>query len=286
MGEFFIPITQEAPTLFGCNVVCIGSSTENGIESSIVSCYQHRSNYQIIFVNKGSGRIMIGDRYFPIESGNLILFRPHQYQRYDFFRSSELDLRWIYLESIPENFLDGILNIPDATLFSIKKSEIICNDFDIALAIAHEKSKHTSLLLSFYAGILLTHIADLTVLPIKPGEKFTPSTEFKIKMIASEIEKDFAMNVHIEEYASRIPMNTGYFIETFRQIIGETPLSYRISLRINRAKELLSSSNISVRNVALSVGYVDALYFSKIFKATVGMSPLAYRKSLSRTVRL
>ena len=64
----------------------------------------------------------------------------------------------------------------------------------------------------------------------------------------------------------------------FKNATDMTPQEYRLSFRMNKAKELLKDSSISVQNVAYSVGYNDPFSFSKFFKRETGLSPSEYRK--------
>jgi transcriptional regulator GlxA family with amidase domain len=55
-------------------------------------------------------------------------------------------------------------------------------------------------------------------------------------------------------------------------------MEYRLFTRISRAKELLSSSKMSIESIAAECGFSSANYFSLIFKKEVGISPRSYRK--------
>ncbi len=75
-------------------------------------------------------------------------------------------------------------------------------------------------------------------------------------------------------YCSRAYMST-----QFNRYTGMSIREYINKLRIEDAKMLLKNSNLSVTEIALSVGYHDSNYFSNVFKRMMGMSPLKYRKS-------
>ena len=62
--------------------------------------------------------------------------------------------------------------------------------------------------------------------------------------------------------------------------MGFSPQNYIVVVRIKRAKELLAIENLSITDIANSVGYADVLAFSKIFRKNVGVSPSAYRAKL------
>ena len=61
--------------------------------------------------------------------------------------------------------------------------------------------------------------------------------------------------------------------------MGVPPLKYLTSIRIARAKELLTGTDIPISEIGELVGYDNPLYFSKIFKKNTGLSPREYRRS-------
>lgn len=68
----------------------------------------------------------------------------------------------------------------------------------------------------------------------------------------------------------------------FRSITGQTPLAYLQRQRINSARELLLKTDMTIADIAATVGYEDASYFSGLFKRLVQISPQSYRKSVRR----
>ncbi len=64
----------------------------------------------------------------------------------------------------------------------------------------------------------------------------------------------------------------------FRKLTGLSPSGYVASLRLERAKDRLSNSNLSVSQIAGECGYADPLYFSRLFKKKTGYSPSEYRR--------
>ena len=83
----------------------------------------------------------------------------------------------------------------------------------------------------------------------------------------------------IDDIAKELNFSRNYIYTTFKKEYGISPQNYLIELRIKSAKELLlSESNLSVNDIALAVGYVDALYFSKLFHKKVGFSPRNFKK--------
>jgi hypothetical protein len=72
-------------------------------------------------------------------------------------------------------------------------------------------------------------------------------------------------------------MSTSHFTRQFRAAFGETPYSYLMTRRIERAKALLRRGDLTVTEVCLAVGCTSLGSFSSRFTELVGMSPSAYR---------
>jgi AraC-like DNA-binding protein len=82
----------------------------------------------------------------------------------------------------------------------------------------------------------------------------------------------------LDELAQRVSLSRTAFAMKFRAALGDTPLSYLRTLRMQHAMRLLSESGQSLESIAASVGYQDAFGFSKVFKKVVGTSPRAFRQ--------
>ena len=91
------------------------------------------------------------------------------------------------------------------------------------------------------------------------------------------IKENLSHHFTIEELAGQMHMHPNYFIKYFRKAVGIPPMQYINSLRIDRASELLKSSDASIAQVAAAVGFGDGLYFSRVFKKAIGCSPKTYR---------
>jgi YesN/AraC family two-component response regulator len=63
----------------------------------------------------------------------------------------------------------------------------------------------------------------------------------------------------------------------FKDQTGESPINYLINLRLEKAKNLLVSTESPIKSIAQAVGYKDAYYFSKLFKKYCGHSPCKFR---------
>jgi AraC-like DNA-binding protein len=91
------------------------------------------------------------------------------------------------------------------------------------------------------------------------------------------MDREYATPLDIETIARAALMSAGHFQRQFRAAYGETPYSYLMTRRIERAKMLLRRGDLSVTDVCLEVGCTSLGSFSARFTEIVGETPTAYR---------
>ena len=84
-------------------------------------------------------------------------------------------------------------------------------------------------------------------------------------------------NISLISVADHVAMSSAYFSTVFSQTTGRSFISYLTALRIEKAQELLSTTNMKLADIALAVGYNEPNYFSHVFRKTVGITPKEYR---------
>jgi len=103
----------------------------------------------------------------------------------------------------------------------------------------------------------------------------SPSFE-KMDTVLTYIEKNLDGNISVETLAQIANFHPNYFISVFKEFTGSSPIQYINRRRIEKAKELLAVSELSVSNISESLG-LELSYFSRMFKELTGLSPKAYR---------
>lgn len=94
------------------------------------------------------------------------------------------------------------------------------------------------------------------------------------------IRKKYNEYISLTTLASLINCSPVYLSNTYSQVFNISPLKHLQTIRIQKAKQLLSSSNLNCCEVAYSVGYSSPSQFSNIFKKVTGVSPYSYKKEL------
>jgi len=82
----------------------------------------------------------------------------------------------------------------------------------------------------------------------------------------------------LDDVASAVGLSASHFSYVFRQHMGTSPMDYFINMKIQYACHLLDTSKMTVKDIALDLGYEDPYYFSRLFRKVVGKAPVVYRK--------
>jgi len=107
---------------------------------------------------------------------------------------------------------------------------------------------------------------------------------FIISAAVGEINERYSELFGIEELAESLQVNKSYLIRRFKKETGQTPGRYLQSVRIGRAKELLTHPGYSLEAIAALCGFSCANYFCKAFKKETGLTPTVYRYKIEGTV--
>jgi signal transduction histidine kinase/AraC-like DNA-binding protein len=102
-----------------------------------------------------------------------------------------------------------------------------------------------------------------------------------VRRAMAYIHTHYAEPLSREVLARHLAISENYLTNCFQKEIGVSPLAYANRYRIRQARSLLSETNLTVTEVALSVGFSDLAHFSRIFRKETGFSPLAYRRDSS-----
>ncbi len=109
---------------------------------------------------------------------------------------------------------------------------------------------------------------------VQSKEKQSSSSVERAKAyIAERYNKD----ISLDEVSKEVDISPYYFSKLFKEETGENFIEYLTGLRINKAKQLITGSDMSMKEICTEVGYSDPNYFSRIFKKNVGVTPTEYK---------
>lgn len=102
--------------------------------------------------------------------------------------------------------------------------------------------------------------------------------DVEILRVQHWLEQHFAESLVIDEVAQRFGFGVRNFKRRFKDATGCTPIAYLQTLRLERAKQMLETTRMTLDSITYAVGYEDSNSFRRLFQQRVGMLPTAYRK--------
>lgn len=105
-----------------------------------------------------------------------------------------------------------------------------------------------------------------------------------IRKIMHYVYENLHRDITREDIAAHVYLNSAYLSRLFKRETGQSLSEYILTAKLNRAKTLLTGSNVKVGAISEMVGFIHFPYFTKIFKKNVGVPPQQYRKKYQKSM--
>ncbi|NLW11206.1 MAG: response regulator [Clostridiaceae bacterium] len=182
-----------------------------------------------------------------------------------------------------DNFRDGKIYVPR----EIKESYVrflwsilgIAKELGCMEKKDLEQQKLLGMIMNAKMREELVQASDLLLGTICSEEADTNITHLTVKRVTSLIHEFYRSGITLEEIGYKLNMTPEYLGTLFHREMGVTFSSYMKNCRINKAKELLCSTQLKLYEISERVGYSDSKYFSKVFREITGQLPNEYRRS-------
>ncbi len=250
------------------------SFLEFGTTHNSKGYYLARENcrYAILFYcNKGRGKIIYEDTTLPFEAGDTVIMPPGTSHILISDKEEPFLAKWINVSgSAVENLL-STYSVFGPTVFKGVDTAGIIQSYHTTLSATMDPWEVIS-----NAILLLTGLVHSCVLP--PLQEATPdhSVAEIIKSCIDLHMQDTDLSVTKVSQILKLPLPT--VTKAFKKEYGIGPHTYISRQRIQNSKLLLRSTDLSVREIAETMGFSDSNYFFYFFKKSTGMSPAQFRK--------
>jgi AraC-like DNA-binding protein len=101
---------------------------------------------------------------------------------------------------------------------------------------------------------------------------------WQVRRALDRLEASLNEDISLGDLAREVGLSPFHFARSFKASVGAPPHRHQVTLRLERARTLLETTALSVREVAEHVGYSDPSYFARGFKKTFGVGPRQYRQ--------
>ncbi|OXS60531.1 hypothetical protein B1A99_08930 [Cohnella sp. CIP 111063] len=95
------------------------------------------------------------------------------------------------------------------------------------------------------------------------------------------IHANYAKDLNMTMVSNYVSLNYTYFSQAFKEFVGVSFVQYLKNVRIEKAKELLATTDLKVMDIGERAGFDNTKHFNRVFRETVGVTPLEYRQSVS-----
>lgn len=234
-----------------------------------------RKNFDSILITNiidGSFTFVLGDKHITARKGDTVIldcFLPHEYYTDDSFESI-----WIHISGLNcRKMYDEIVGTSG--------NLIKCNDtehvkkllFRIFNGISGEHP--TS---EFNISLDIYKVFSELISPVRISNKKNISHEETVQDIKKYILEHLNENITVEFLSKKAQMSTSHFYRVFKQQTGVSPYDFVLISRLNRAKEFLQKTNLSIAEIAYETGFKGESNFISFFTSNAGISPNKFRK--------
>jgi len=248
---------------------------------------------ELVIVTRGSAMHMLEGNAFPVTAGNVFLLQGRQ--RHYFYERQNLDLVNIMYDpdkiALPENELRRMPGY--CAMFMLEPTFRRQHRFASRLHLKRVLLAHVEQLVEEMerecdgarTGHEVALRAKLLELMVYLSRAYVESdtTEahalLRVGNVIGALENDFSKDWKLDDLLKIAHMSRSNLMRVFRKATGQPPIEYLVRLRIQRAMELLRSTNLSVTEIALEVGFNDSNYFTRCFRKATSQSPRQYRQA-------
>lgn len=239
------------------------------------------NNYLMFYVDKGSMKIQNEGKTYIANEGDVGIINCHMPHSYASLEDGTI-FTWCHFDGSNTNKMYRHIIDRHQAVFHVSDESPICRDIHWIVDIHRRNEAQEEAMFSedMISGRLHNILAAMLFAVSKQGTTVNTSRNPLIEQAINYIRNHYMEAIEVNDVADAVSISRFHFTRLFKNEVGYTPHEYIAVVRINRAKELLKSTDYSVAQIANLVGYEYASSFSTIFQGRIGMTPKKYRDTL------
>ncbi|MCC7406809.1 MAG: helix-turn-helix transcriptional regulator [Phycisphaeraceae bacterium] len=228
-------------------------------------------DFDLWFVWAGRGHMAIDGRDLPLRPGVCLWMRPGQTYLATHDSRRPLGVNFIHfnLSPSPDALPPTILRLPDVAYVDLLMQRVIA---------LPDTAQHPNLPAELLRPLLIDLDRHNHHPPAAP---LTPTLEHQrraVDALIALVHDNPSRVPPLASLARRFGWTPEHFGRVFRKHTGLCPNEFRLRYRINRATQLLLESSLTIKQIALTLGYAQEFFFSRQFKHKTGRSPTEFRR--------
>lgn len=236
------------------------------------------SEYQLLYITEGGGVLHTrhGGRV-NIKEGDMFLLFPGEWHSYHPDPQTGWKEYWIGFSgaNIDNRVTEGFFSA-EKPVYEIGYNETIIELYNEAIRTAKRQEPYFQQLL---AGVV-NHLLGLMFMTSSNKNLQSDDEHLnKINRARAYLQESVESEITMPEVAEHLNMSYTTFRHAFKKYTGLSPAQYFINLKLHRAKEMLRSTNASIKEISYILHFESPEYFATIFRKKTGLSPSEFRNA-------
>ena len=224
------------------------------------------------FITHGECTICVEGKEYTARAGQWFFIPAGAAHSYSNIKGCTFQKFWMHFDLYPSADLFGMLDLP--YFVNVPENSVVYDLF----RQADEAMKSDNLTQRIHLKTCLFQLLCEYINLVHPDGVAVEDSDDRIDEILRYINNNLHKALPVTELAEAFHLHPTHFIRFFREKTGETPAKYIRIRRLENAKRLLESTDMSVSAIMEQLGFLDESQFSKQFKTYYGHSPRNYRK--------
>jgi len=236
----------------------------------------HGHNFcEIMLITSGNGITHTESGWHPFKTGDIVVYNSGVFHE-EWSSGNELSILFFAVDNLNvPGLADGCLIPSDASpvIEAGSYDSVLKSFLSVMLSEITRKEAHYNAISTNIATIFCHYILRLHDIKVE-----NPHHTDLCNKAKCYFEENYHRDISLDKVSKSIHLSKHHFIRIFKEIVGISPMKYLLDVRLSAAKDLLSKTGMSIKEIAGEVGYENALTFSRVFKNSENISPTEYRK--------
>ncbi|MCJ7842094.1 AraC family transcriptional regulator [Lederbergia sp. NSJ-179] len=232
--------------------------------------------YVMSYHKKGQAKLRLNNEIKEIYPGTVIFIPPHHEFDHYMDTTMETEFLWWHFTLKVGNTIDILRLFQFPHTFTLNNRDYFESIFSEFIRASEQGNYLTRTILKKAKAYELLYLILEGALHSNEGNIMDDQSMSFLSILIHIIKKP-EKELRLQDLSKEYHLHPTYISNRFKKIFGKSPIQMQRQLRINQAKVLLKTSQLTVLEIAQSVGYTTVPVFSRMFKNHVGLSPSQYR---------
>ena len=225
----------------------------------------------LCYVRQGAFTIEYEQRTYIVPAGQAALIDCRKAHNY--YATGYMEFLWAHIDGLNCHELTAHINAVQGVCFGGEAAELVARKLYALVSACRNRQA-----LSEPAASEQIHGALCALLPQTSAAGFEKEDETPVGKALAYMRAHLTKDLSLNEIAAAAGLSPYYFSRLFKAETGSTPYEYVLARRIDRARHLLKTTDMSVKEIAFAIGYKSEARFIGAFTDRIGLPPGKYRK--------